>query len=190
MRCMQWPPISASMIIGPSVPSSSPRSGKKISGLGEKLCVILCLATLSQGWTIRIANALSFPELSSFFAALGCSFSLLCLSSLIKCDSFPALSISLICFFRCIHSSMLCPTSPWNSQNLAWFRFSTGVVIVPEASFLEILLLVTLLLFPWWKRLLPLDFIMETFDEFGVCDSMHESGDSHALWCFLDIPAF
>ncbi|GJT72131.1 hypothetical protein Tco_1031417 [Tanacetum coccineum] len=34
------------------------------------------------------------------------------------------------------------------------------------------------------------DFVMETFDEFEVCDSMHESRDSHALWCFLDIPAF
>nr|GFB02685.1 hypothetical protein [Tanacetum cinerariifolium] len=45
---MQWPPISASIIIGPSVPLSSPRGGKRISGLGEKLCVILCLATLSQ----------------------------------------------------------------------------------------------------------------------------------------------
>ncbi|GJR45817.1 hypothetical protein Tco_1313920 [Tanacetum coccineum] len=30
MRCMQWPHISASMIIGPSVPSSSPRGGKRI----------------------------------------------------------------------------------------------------------------------------------------------------------------
>nr|GFA72378.1 hypothetical protein [Tanacetum cinerariifolium] len=76
MRCMQWPPISASMIIGPSVPSSSPRDGKRIYGLGEKLCVILCLATISQGWTIRMANALSFLEFSLFFAALGCSFPL------------------------------------------------------------------------------------------------------------------
>ncbi|GJV97564.1 hypothetical protein Tco_1549141 [Tanacetum coccineum] len=49
MRCMQWPPISASIIIGPSIPSSSPKGGKEISGLGEKLCVIFCLATLSQG---------------------------------------------------------------------------------------------------------------------------------------------
>ncbi|GKD93117.1 hypothetical protein Tco_1372954 [Tanacetum coccineum] len=38
MRCMQWPPIFASNIIGPSFPSSSPKGGKKISGLGEKLC--------------------------------------------------------------------------------------------------------------------------------------------------------
>ncbi|GJX35377.1 hypothetical protein Tco_0246934 [Tanacetum coccineum] len=86
---------------------------------------------------------------------------------------------------RCIYSSALCPTSPWNSKNLAWFRLSAGVVIggealnfplskaknffgsfceerkpillpfrpllVPEASFLEILLLIALLLFPWWK---------------------------------------
>ncbi|GJW48500.1 hypothetical protein Tco_0080146 [Tanacetum coccineum] len=71
IRCTQWPLISASMIIGPSVPSSSPRGRKKISGLGEKLCVILCIATFFQGWTIRIANALSFPEVSPFFATLG-----------------------------------------------------------------------------------------------------------------------
>nr|GEV68449.1 hypothetical protein [Tanacetum cinerariifolium] len=31
MRCMQWPPNSASMIIGPSVPSFSSRGGKRIS---------------------------------------------------------------------------------------------------------------------------------------------------------------
>nr|GEX84731.1 nonaspanin [Tanacetum cinerariifolium] len=49
MRCMQWPLIFASMIIGPSVPSSSSRGRKRISVLGEKLCVILCLDTLSQG---------------------------------------------------------------------------------------------------------------------------------------------
>ncbi|GJV80585.1 hypothetical protein Tco_1516455 [Tanacetum coccineum] len=43
---MQWPPISASMIIGPSVPSSSPRGRKRISGFEDKLCVILCLNTI------------------------------------------------------------------------------------------------------------------------------------------------
>ncbi|GKA65144.1 hypothetical protein Tco_0764851, partial [Tanacetum coccineum] len=67
MRCMQWPPISASMIIGPFVPSSSPKGGKRIYGLEEKLCNPL--------------PGHSFP--------------------------------------RCIHSFVLCPTSPWNSQNLA-----------------------------------------------------------------------
>nr|GEW34106.1 hypothetical protein [Tanacetum cinerariifolium] len=36
--------------------------GNEISGSGEKLCEILCLATLFHGWTIRIAMALSFPE--------------------------------------------------------------------------------------------------------------------------------
>ncbi|GKB62633.1 hypothetical protein Tco_0918819 [Tanacetum coccineum] len=71
MRCMQCPPISVSMIIGPSVPSSSSRGGKDISVLGEKLCVIFCLAALSQGWTISIASALSFPEASPFFVTLG-----------------------------------------------------------------------------------------------------------------------
>ncbi|GKD25997.1 hypothetical protein Tco_1232211 [Tanacetum coccineum] len=55
MRCMKWPPIFASMIIGPSVPSSSPKGGNKISGSGEKLCVIFCLATFCHGWTIKIA---------------------------------------------------------------------------------------------------------------------------------------
>ncbi|GJU14135.1 hypothetical protein Tco_1136531 [Tanacetum coccineum] len=34
------------------------------------------------------------------------------------------------------------------------------------------------------------DFVMETFDELRVCNSMHESGDSHAFWSTLDIPAF
>ncbi|GJX26246.1 hypothetical protein Tco_0232542 [Tanacetum coccineum] len=71
MRCMQWPPISASMIIGHYVPSYSSRGGKRISVLGEKLCAIFFLATLSQGWTIRMAAALSFLEVSPFFATLG-----------------------------------------------------------------------------------------------------------------------
>ncbi|GKC41074.1 hypothetical protein Tco_1053458 [Tanacetum coccineum] len=34
------------------------------------------------------------------------------------------------------------------------------------------------------------DFVVETFDEFRVYDSMHESEDSHALWCSFDIPSF
>ncbi|GJY17435.1 hypothetical protein Tco_0388926 [Tanacetum coccineum] len=34
------------------------------------------------------------------------------------------------------------------------------------------------------------DFVMETFDKFMVCNSMHESGDSHAFWSLLDIYAF
>nr|GEZ40281.1 hypothetical protein [Tanacetum cinerariifolium] len=37
MRCTQCPPISASMIMGPSVPSSSPRVGKEITDSGEKV---------------------------------------------------------------------------------------------------------------------------------------------------------
>ncbi|GKF00802.1 hypothetical protein Tco_0027725 [Tanacetum coccineum] len=83
MRCMQWPPISASMIIGPSVPSYSPKGGKRISVLREKLCVILCLPTLSQGWNIRIAIALSFPEASPFFATLGCAYTHPCYALLL-----------------------------------------------------------------------------------------------------------
>ncbi|GKC65718.1 hypothetical protein Tco_1098316, partial [Tanacetum coccineum] len=87
-----WLPNSASMIMGPSVLSSSPRGGNEISKLGEKPCVILCLATLCQGWTIKIAKALSFLDVSPLFAAFGWSFPLPCFSSLITCDNFPALS--------------------------------------------------------------------------------------------------
>ncbi|GJY27637.1 hypothetical protein Tco_0403404 [Tanacetum coccineum] len=36
IRCTKCPPISASMIIGPSVPSSSPKGGKEIAVYGEK----------------------------------------------------------------------------------------------------------------------------------------------------------
>ncbi|GJT44520.1 zinc finger, CCHC-type, retrotransposon gag domain protein [Tanacetum coccineum] len=39
IRCTKCPPISASMIIGPSVPSLSPRGGKDIVVSGEKLWV-------------------------------------------------------------------------------------------------------------------------------------------------------
>ncbi|GJZ83355.1 hypothetical protein Tco_0648528 [Tanacetum coccineum] len=49
IRCTKCPPISASMIIGPSVPSSSPKDGKEITVSEEKLWVTLCLATLSHG---------------------------------------------------------------------------------------------------------------------------------------------
>ncbi|GKE88930.1 hypothetical protein Tco_1566405, partial [Tanacetum coccineum] len=58
--CTKCPPISASMIIGPSVPSSSPKDGKEIIVSGEKLWVTLCLATLSHGVTIG-GGALNFP---------------------------------------------------------------------------------------------------------------------------------
>ncbi|GJR55837.1 hypothetical protein Tco_1406358 [Tanacetum coccineum] len=37
IRCTKCPPILASMIIGPSVPSSSPKGGKEIIVSGEKL---------------------------------------------------------------------------------------------------------------------------------------------------------
>ncbi|GKC87325.1 hypothetical protein Tco_1147974 [Tanacetum coccineum] len=48
IRCIKCPPISASMIIGPFVPSSSSKGGKEITVSGEKLWVTLCLATLSH----------------------------------------------------------------------------------------------------------------------------------------------
>ncbi|GKA67878.1 hypothetical protein Tco_0767795 [Tanacetum coccineum] len=69
IRYTKCPPISASMIIGPSVPSSSPRVGKDIVVSGEKLWVTFCLATFSYGWIIRIASGLSFPVVSPL---LGC----------------------------------------------------------------------------------------------------------------------
>nr|GEV63682.1 hypothetical protein [Tanacetum cinerariifolium] len=37
MRCTQCPPISASMIMGPFVPASSPRDEKEITDFGEKV---------------------------------------------------------------------------------------------------------------------------------------------------------
>ncbi|GKD92395.1 hypothetical protein Tco_1372232, partial [Tanacetum coccineum] len=62
----ECPPISASIIIGPSVPSFSSRGGNEITVSGDKVWVILCLATLCHGCTIRIASGLSLPELSCF----------------------------------------------------------------------------------------------------------------------------
>ncbi|GKC24450.1 hypothetical protein Tco_1026600 [Tanacetum coccineum] len=49
IQCTKCPPITASMIIGPSVPSSSPRGGKEIVVSEEKLWVTFCLAILSHG---------------------------------------------------------------------------------------------------------------------------------------------
>ncbi|GJY84238.1 hypothetical protein Tco_0497614 [Tanacetum coccineum] len=57
IRCMKCPPISASMIIGPSVSSSSPKGGKAITVSGEKLWVTLCLATLSHDACIHLCCA-------------------------------------------------------------------------------------------------------------------------------------
>ncbi|GJT41570.1 reverse transcriptase domain-containing protein [Tanacetum coccineum] len=48
------------MIIGPSAPSSSIKGWNEISGLGETLCVIFCLATLCHGAVIG-GGALNFP---------------------------------------------------------------------------------------------------------------------------------
>nr|GEV45611.1 integrase, catalytic core [Tanacetum cinerariifolium] len=71
MRCIKCPPISASIINGPSVLSSSLKGGNEISGSREKLCVTLFLAILCQVWTIKISKALSLPDASPFFAAFG-----------------------------------------------------------------------------------------------------------------------
>nr|GEW27555.1 reverse transcriptase domain-containing protein [Tanacetum cinerariifolium] len=66
MRGTKCPTISTLIIIGPSVPSSSPTGGNEITVSKEKVWVILCLATLCHGCTIRIASGLSLPELSCF----------------------------------------------------------------------------------------------------------------------------
>ncbi|GJV17589.1 hypothetical protein Tco_1362912 [Tanacetum coccineum] len=87
IRCTKCPPISASIIIGPSVPSLSPRGGKDIVVSGEKLWVAFCLGTLSHGWIIRMASGLSFPAAPPFLGAFGLSF---CFSSLMNCDNLPA----------------------------------------------------------------------------------------------------
>ncbi|GJX47772.1 hypothetical protein Tco_0272962 [Tanacetum coccineum] len=108
IRCMKCPPISASMIIGPSVPSSSPRGGKEIVASEEKLWVTFFLATLSHGWTIRMASGFSFPTFSPFLGAFGMSF---CFSSLMNCENLPALIISSIYFLNCMHSSVMWPVS-------------------------------------------------------------------------------
>ncbi|GKA76500.1 hypothetical protein Tco_0782961 [Tanacetum coccineum] len=101
MRWTRCPPTSASITMGPSVPSSSPKGGNEIIVFGENVWVILCLAIFHPDCTIRIASGLSFPVASPFFAT----------------------------FAWCMHSSVVCLTSSWNSQNLLAFLFSTGVVI-------------------------------------------------------------
>ncbi|GJZ92587.1 hypothetical protein Tco_0664652, partial [Tanacetum coccineum] len=70
MRWMKYPLISASIIIGPSVPSSSPKGGNEITNSGEKVWVILCLATLCHGCPfLRLPPfLLSLPDLSHCFA--------------------------------------------------------------------------------------------------------------------------
>ncbi|GJR28621.1 hypothetical protein Tco_1104853 [Tanacetum coccineum] len=98
MRCIQWPPFSASIIIRPSIPSSSPRGGKEISRLGENLYL--------------------FDQWKRFLPFV-----------IRSCHLSPE--------ERCSHSH--------HFVNCFW------------------------------------DFVMETLDEFRVCDSMHESGDSYAL---------
>ncbi|GKB63839.1 hypothetical protein Tco_0920025 [Tanacetum coccineum] len=60
----------SSIIIGPSIPSSSSKGGNEITVSGEKVWVILCLATLCHCCTIRIASGLSSPESSPFLLPL------------------------------------------------------------------------------------------------------------------------
>ncbi|GJY79937.1 hypothetical protein Tco_0492688 [Tanacetum coccineum] len=67
IQCTKCPPILASMIIGPSVPSSSPKGGKEITVSGEKLWVTLCLSTLSHAACIRPCYALYLRGIHSTF---------------------------------------------------------------------------------------------------------------------------
>ncbi|GJY20177.1 hypothetical protein Tco_0392743 [Tanacetum coccineum] len=52
IRCTKCPPISASMIIGPSVPSSSPKGEKEITVSNEKIWV----TDVRRFHTMRISN--------------------------------------------------------------------------------------------------------------------------------------
>ncbi|GJZ44620.1 hypothetical protein Tco_0591875 [Tanacetum coccineum] len=68
MRCTKWPPISASMIIGPSVPSSSPKGGNEISRSKEKLCTLNELGVSDSvhesGDSHALWGSLNMPTLS------------------------------------------------------------------------------------------------------------------------------
>nr|GFB10838.1 hypothetical protein [Tanacetum cinerariifolium] len=59
MRCMQWPSIYASMIIGPSVPSSSSREWKTSAGFG-----ILFSGNFASGYplTVSMVETISFTR--------------------------------------------------------------------------------------------------------------------------------
>ncbi|GJV79425.1 hypothetical protein Tco_1515295 [Tanacetum coccineum] len=113
MRWMRWPSTSTSITIGVSCPLLSSSAGKEISLSVEKLWVVFCRVIRCQGWTMKIAVAYSprFPP---------------CFISLIRCDNWPDLTASSICLLRWMHSSVLCPLSPWN---LFLFLFSAGPVM-------------------------------------------------------------
>ncbi|GKC65752.1 hypothetical protein Tco_1098350 [Tanacetum coccineum] len=54
--------------MGPFIPSSSPKGGKEITDSEEKVWIILYLATLYHGCTIRIASGLSFHEVHALIS--------------------------------------------------------------------------------------------------------------------------
>ncbi|GJZ11808.1 hypothetical protein Tco_0546567 [Tanacetum coccineum] len=56
IRCTKCPPISASMIIGPSVPSSSPKDRKEITVSGEKLWVRILQKSQESGQSLANTN--------------------------------------------------------------------------------------------------------------------------------------
>ncbi|GJV88505.1 hypothetical protein Tco_1532443 [Tanacetum coccineum] len=62
-----------------------------------------------------VTESLELPEVSLFrrfhLSFLAVLFRCFASAPRIMCDSFPALSISSICFLRWLHSSVLCPTS-------------------------------------------------------------------------------
>ncbi|GJS51761.1 hypothetical protein Tco_0625123 [Tanacetum coccineum] len=100
IRCTKCPPISASMIIGPFVPSSSPRGREgncclQREGLGDPLFGNL------------------FPWLDHQDGQW-----------LVLSGGFPLLRQPC-----CMHSSVLCHVSAWNSQYLLGSRFFAGVTI-------------------------------------------------------------
>ncbi|GKA33077.1 hypothetical protein Tco_0719444, partial [Tanacetum coccineum] len=73
MRCTKWPPIFASITIGPFIPSSSAKGGNKISGSEEKLYVILCLAIFATAFNEFWVGD-SVHESEDFYAFWGSSY--------------------------------------------------------------------------------------------------------------------
>ncbi|GKD85977.1 hypothetical protein Tco_1357131, partial [Tanacetum coccineum] len=70
MRWTKCPPILASIIIGPSVPSSSPMGGNEIIVSGDKVWVILCLATLYMAVPSGLLAACPFLRFPPFLLPL------------------------------------------------------------------------------------------------------------------------
>nr|GEY33076.1 hypothetical protein [Tanacetum cinerariifolium] len=161
IRCMKWPPISDSMIIGPFVPSLLYSGGNGISESGKKLYVIFFLANLGHGWTIRNSRALSFLEecelVTSPFGPL----------------LVPEVSFSVKVLFP-----------PWfmlfPCRKFFLSRLIRGCHLSPEEH----------CGYPHYLIHRLWDITVHTFNEFRVGDSVHESEDSHSFQGSFHMPTF